>query len=102
MLLGLVELEATGEAGPVILERIRPHDRDDGGMVELGEKTELAGSLERGEKNIRGELADIAHADTGQDQTVALQPSEAHIPLLFHLEISLSVLLQEINFLLID
>ena len=46
MLLGKVELEATGEADPILLERIRSNDRDDGGMMELSEKT-FSGGVSR-------------------------------------------------------
>ena len=95
MLTGAVELEATGEVGPLSLERISPHHRDDGRVVELGEETELSGSLERGEENISGELANIAHTDTGQHQAVTLQAGQTHRSLVFHLEIFLSVLLLE-------
>ena len=92
MLTGAVELEAAGELRTPSLERVGPHHWDDGGVVELAEQAELTGSLERGEQNIRGELADIAHTDTGQHQAVTLQAGQANRSLVFHLKLFLSVI----------
>jgi len=85
VLTGVVELEATGEVGGPGLERVGPHHRDEGRVVELGHQTELSGGLERGQEDICGQLAHIAHTDTGHHQAVFLQASQTDAPLMFHL-----------------